>query len=194
MGLQRPVVRARHQGLGGHGHARLPARAGRGAERGPHPPDAFLVELAPPIPADLAFPHFQALVDSGIPLWVAYRRAVDGPVGIFGEDQAPDGDLFGRAAQTPGGAGRRRAAGPLPAAGEGARRGPLAARVHHLPLGVYPNNGRYDKWKSGVGARPSRAEQMAEHARGYAAEGMNIIGGCCGTRPEHIAAMAEALK
>ena len=40
----------------------------------------------------------------------------------------------------------------------------------------------------------SFAGEMAEHARGYAQEGMSIIGGCCGTRPEHIAAMAEALK
>ena len=37
-------------------------------------------------------------------------------------------------------------------------------------------------------------EQLAEHARQYAAEGFNIIGGCCGVRPAHITAIAAALK
>src|SRR5262249_61078556 len=63
------------------------------------PPDAFLVELAPPIPEDLSFPHYETLVATGFPLWVAYRRGVGGAVGIFGDVSPPDGDLFGRAAR-----------------------------------------------------------------------------------------------
>ena len=62
-------------------------------------PDALMVELAPPIDADLSFPHFEALVASGIPTWISYRRAVGRPVAIFGEDLPADGDLFGRAAR-----------------------------------------------------------------------------------------------
>jgi S-methylmethionine-dependent homocysteine/selenocysteine methylase len=34
---------------------------------------------------------------------------------------------------------------------------------------------------------------MAEYAREANAVGMNIIGGCCGTLPYHIRAMAETL-
>jgi S-methylmethionine-dependent homocysteine/selenocysteine methylase len=156
-------------------------------------PDAFLVELAPPIENELSFPHFEALVDTGIPTWVAYRRAVNGPVGIFGEDQEPDGDLLGRAAHVL------------------ERIGVSALLVHclppekahgvaqwlrgftSLPLGVYPNNGRYDMWKW-EWEHTITPEELAEHARGYAEEGMNIIGGCCGTRPDHIAAIARTLK
>jgi S-methylmethionine-dependent homocysteine/selenocysteine methylase len=62
-----------------------------------------------------------------------------------------------------------------------------------LPIGVYPNNGRYDMWRWRW-ERDIPPEDMAEHAQGYAAEGFNIIGGCCGVRPDHIAAIARAVK
>lgn len=37
-------------------------------------------------------------------------------------------------------------------------------------------------------------EQMAEHARRFVSLGARIIGGCCGSRPAHIAAIANALR
>jgi 5-methyltetrahydrofolate--homocysteine methyltransferase len=37
-------------------------------------------------------------------------------------------------------------------------------------------------------------EAMAEFALAARARGARIIGGCCGTRPEHIRAMAVAMK
>ncbi len=157
------------------------------------PPDAFLVELAPPIPADLTFPHFQALIASGIPLWVAYRRGVGGPIGIFGEDQAPDGDLFGQAARRLEELGAGAVLVHCLPADKAHGVAPWLRQFTSLPLGVYPNNGRYDQWVWRW-EHDLTPEQFAEHARGYAAEGMNIIGGCCGTRPEHIAAAARELK
>jgi methionine synthase I (cobalamin-dependent) len=36
-------------------------------------------------------------------------------------------------------------------------------------------------------------EQFAAQARAFADDGMNIIGGCCGTRPADIAAVARVL-
>lgn len=156
-------------------------------------PDAFLVELAPPITDDFAFPHFQTLLDTGIPLWVAYRRTVNGPVGIFGDADTPDGDLLGRAAPRleEMGVGALLVHCLPPEKAHGVA--PWLRDYTSLPLGVYPNNGRYDMWKW-EWSHTITAEEMAEHAKGYASEGMNIIGGCCGTRPEHIAAMAQALK
>jgi len=156
-------------------------------------PDALLVELAPPITDDFTFPHFQTLIDTGIPLWVAYRRAVDGPVGIFGEEDTPDGDLLGRAAQRleEMGVGALLVHCLPPEQAHGVA--PWLRDYTSLPLGVYPNNGRYDMWKW-EWSHTISADEMAEHAKGYASEGMNIIGGCCGTRPEYFAAMAEALK
>jgi methionine synthase I (cobalamin-dependent) len=37
-------------------------------------------------------------------------------------------------------------------------------------------------------------DELAAHARRYVTEGYGIVGGCCGTRPEHIAAIARAVK
>ena len=54
------------------------------------------------------------------------------------------------------------------------------------------NNGRYDMWVW-KWEHDHSADELAEHARAYASEGMSIIGGCCGTRPEHIAAIAQAV-
>jgi S-methylmethionine-dependent homocysteine/selenocysteine methylase len=155
-------------------------------------PDAILVELAPPLD-DFEFPHFRALIDSGIPLWIAYRRGVEGPVGIFGEDREPDGDLFGRAARKLEAIGVAALLVHCLPADKAHGVAPWLRQFTSLPLGVYPNNGRYDMWVW-EWTHDLSPEEFAEHARGYAAEGMNIIGGCCGTRPAHIQAVAEALK
>ncbi|MCC5942495.1 MAG: methionine synthase [Balneolaceae bacterium] len=56
---------------------------------------------------------------------------------------------------------------------------------------LYPNAGLPDE----MGEYNESADFMAEQMREYASEGfVNIVGGCCGTRPEHIAAMAEEAK
>nr|WP_290666591.1 homocysteine S-methyltransferase family protein [Ardenticatena sp.] len=49
--------------------------------------------------------------------------------------------------------------------------------------------------KSNAGFPPALATpaEMAAHARRVAARGARLIGGCCGTTPAHIAAMANAL-
>jgi methionine synthase I (cobalamin-dependent) len=36
-------------------------------------------------------------------------------------------------------------------------------------------------------------EDLAEHVRGYVDRGARIVGGCCGSTPEHVAAIADAL-
>jgi homocysteine S-methyltransferase len=35
---------------------------------------------------------------------------------------------------------------------------------------------------------------MAEYAAKYAAAGARVLGGCCGSTPEHVAAIAEAVR
>lgn len=155
-------------------------------------PDALLVELGPPIGEDFSFPHYDVLVESGIPLWVAYRRNANGPVGIFGEEMESDGDLFGRAAQRFEAIGVQALLVHCLPAEKAHGVAEWLRQFTSLPLGVYPNNGRYDMWVW-KWEHDHTAEELAEHARGYAREGMSIIGGCCGTRPEHIAAIVHAV-
>ena len=69
----------------------------------------------------------------------------------------------------------------------------LLAAAAGLPLWVKPNAGvprvvgdevRYD-------AGP---EDLARHVASYAARGVRAVGGCCGSTPEHVAAIAAALS
>ena len=56
---------------------------------------------------------------------------------------------------------------------------------------AYPNAGL----PNAFGGYDETPESMTTHIREWAQSGMlNIIGGCCGTTPEHIAAFAEAVK
>ncbi len=156
------------------------------------PPDALLVELAPDIPEDLQFPYYEALLESEIPLWIAFRRGARGKLGITGEVMAEDAELFAR------GVARLEALGvsailAMCAPAESMRGLATSLRQHtQLPLGVYPNNGQYDMWQWRW-EHVLTPEAFAAEARAFAAEGMNIIGGCCGTRPDDIAAVSRAL-
>ncbi len=59
-------------------------------------------------------------------------------------------------------------------------------------LSVMPNAG-WPEQVSGRIAYPATPAYLAEHARAYRAAGARVIGGCCGTTPEHIAAVRRAL-
>ncbi|WP_274650503.1 bifunctional homocysteine S-methyltransferase/methylenetetrahydrofolate reductase [Paenibacillus humicola] len=62
-----------------------------------------------------------------------------------------------------------------------------------LPLSVFPNAGIPD-YVDGKYMYTSTPEYFAEYALKFADRGARIIGGCCGTTPEHIAAIAKALE
>ncbi len=65
------------------------------------------------------------------------------------------------------------------------------SRVATTRISLYPNAGL----PNAFGGYDETAEYMATQIRDYAESGwLNIVGGCCGTRPEHIRAMAEAVK
>ena len=164
-------------------------------------PDLILAETTETIPPDLRFPLLEPLVATGLPVWVSFRWTVDGPPDLRGQGIPPyrgelqeaGGELVGRAARALEELGvravlvncmpRELVSGVLP----------LLRRHTALPLGVYPNVGTY--------LDPGWAFDEDESPADYAAhalcwrdiEGARIIGGCCGTTPEHIAAVGEAL-
>ncbi len=61
-----------------------------------------------------------------------------------------------------------------------------------LPVAVYTNAG-IPRLVDGMTVFDSLPEEFAAHAREFAKQGVNIIGGCCGTTPEHIRAVAESV-
>ncbi|HUS32479.1 MAG TPA: homocysteine S-methyltransferase family protein, partial [Kofleriaceae bacterium] len=65
------------------------------------------------------------------------------------------------------------------------------ARIAALPVACYPNAGLPNEF----GGYDDTPEHMAGVLGAFAREGMlNIVGGCCGTRPEHIKAIRAAVE
>jgi len=64
------------------------------------------------------------------------------------------------------------------------------SRVAETRVTAHPNAGL----PNAFGGYDLTPEQMADHLEDWAREGLvNVLGGCCGTTPAHIAALAEAI-
>ncbi len=64
------------------------------------------------------------------------------------------------------------------------------SRLAHIPVSAHPNAGLPNEF----GQYDESPEYMAKVLGEFAAEGLlNIVGGCCGTTPEHIKAIADAV-
>jgi len=66
-------------------------------------------------------------------------------------------------------------------------------RVTSLPLAAQPNAGM-PRSVEGRNIYLCSPEYMASYARKFVAAGVTLVGGCCGTTPEHIKAMKAALR
>ena len=157
------------------------------------PPDLILMETMTLIRDPETFETIELLLETGLPVWLSFRRCRHGVCGVQGQHWGPpEGDLFGRAAR------RFEEMG-------------LAALltnclpVEHvpgmiswlrdfttLPLGVYPNLGDYGgrEWRFDERVGPA---DYATLAREWRDEGAQIIGGCCGVTPEHVRALVSEL-
>ncbi len=69
----------------------------------------------------------------------------------------------------------------------------MRPHIADLPLVALPNAGGPARAGQRI-VYPATPEYLADYARAFVAAGASIVGGCCGTHPEHIKAMAEALK
>ena len=70
-----------------------------------------------------------------------------------------------------------------------------AATVPNFPLWVQPNAGvPHMDIETEQGVYDMGPEDMATYAKKYVELGAKVVGGCCGNTPEHIAAIAKAVK
>ena len=156
-------------------------------------PDLILLETITLVRNGLTYEAVEALVATGIPVWMSFRRCRHGVCGVFGQHWGgPEGDEFGRAARRFEDLGARallinclppdHVSGMLP----------WLRDFTDLPLGVYPNLGYYtvDGWSFD----DTSGEDYAELAATWRSEGAQILGGCCGVRPEHIAAAGDRVR
>ena len=157
------------------------------------PPDLVLMETMSILRDDLTLPAIESMLQTGVPLWLSFRRCREGLCGVHGQHWGgPEGDYFGRLA------------------GRFQRMGVDALLINclpvehvpgmiswlrdftDLPLGVYPNLGRYldPGWKFDDAVGPRR---FAALAGAWREEGAQIVGGCCGVTPDHIAEAGKTL-
>jgi S-methylmethionine-dependent homocysteine/selenocysteine methylase len=62
-----------------------------------------------------------------------------------------------------------------------------------LPTGAYANVGHVDEERGWSPAGGITGERYAEHASEWLALGARVVGGCCGTHPEHTAALRRLI-
>jgi S-methylmethionine-dependent homocysteine/selenocysteine methylase/SAM-dependent methyltransferase len=157
------------------------------------PPDLVLLETLTLVREPLTFDVVALLVESGLPLWLSFRRCRHGVCGVYGEHWGPpEGDLFGRAARRFEELGvQALLVNCLPVDHVPGMLSWLRDFTD-LPLGAYPNLGRLagPSWRFDEDVTP---ERYAELALEWREEGAAIVGGCCGVGPEHLAAAGRAL-
>ena len=157
------------------------------------PPDLILLETLSLVRPS-TYQTIEALLETGLPLWLSFRRCRHGVCGVYGEHWGgPEGDAFGRAARRFEELGA--AALLINCIPPDHATGMLSwlRDFTDLPLGVYPNLGYLSSagWRH---ERPVHADDFAELALAWREEGAQIVGGCCGVGPEHIAAARSALE
>jgi S-methylmethionine-dependent homocysteine/selenocysteine methylase/SAM-dependent methyltransferase len=156
------------------------------------PPDLILAETLSLVRPSL-FAVVERLLETGLPLWLSFRRCRHGLCGVYGQHWGgPEGDAFGRAARRFEELGvEALLVNCIPPDHVDGMVGYLRDFTD-LPLGVYPNLGYHTnagwRFETEVGG-----PEFAAMALRWREEGAQIVGGCCGTGPEHIAAARERL-
>jgi S-methylmethionine-dependent homocysteine/selenocysteine methylase len=141
--------------------------------------DLLLVETV--AAADEGMAAVEAAVETGLPVWVAAMAMADGRM-RSGDDLA----AFFRTARASGAAAALINCVPI----AGIDAGLPAVSSCGLPFGAYAHMGDVDA-RSGWPATPVlSAAAYAAHAARWLRDGATILGGCCGTTPAHIAALA----
>jgi 5-methyltetrahydrofolate--homocysteine methyltransferase len=69
----------------------------------------------------------------------------------------------------------------------------LSAASAGLPLWVKPNAG-LPRMTGDSAVYDVTPDDLAQAARGYVEAGARIVGGCCGSTPEHVRAISEAIR
>jgi S-methylmethionine-dependent homocysteine/selenocysteine methylase len=158
------------------------------------PPDLVLLETLTLIREPETYRTVELLLDTGLPLWLSFRRCRHGVCGVFGQHWGPpEGDLFGRAAHRFEEMGVDAVLINCLPVDHVAGMVSWLRDFTKLPLGVYPNLGHMSgsEWRFDGAIGPT---DYAELARGWREEGAQIIGGCCGVTPDHIAAVVDAVR
>ena len=169
-------------------------------------------ELSPAEAADIFREQCRALAEGGVDLFILETFSDLDQLKIALEAAGETGlpaiacMAFMEGGRTAGGVGAEKVALELAGAkasviGANCGAGPLEilrnikrmAGTTDLPLAAYPNSG-FPEYVDGRYIYRTTPEYFAAMALEMVAAGANLIGGCCGTTPEHIRCLAEKLR
>ena len=132
----------------------------------------------------------EAAMETGLPVWVglSFEPGPDGGLVGWGRPDAMDDVIAALTATGP----------DLVAVMHTSidDTGPALAAVRSRyggPLGAYPESGRFamPDW---VFADVIGVDELVDVTRAWIAQGVTVVGGCCGVSPEHIAGLAAGLR
>lgn len=147
--------------------------------------DLILVETFPHVGEALS--AVEEAVDTGLSTWVSFTPGPDGSL-------LDPTEVCAAATQAVDRGARAVLVNCLPAVTARRWLVPLLDLGLDVPVGIYANAGRAADGL-GWGAHPvEAAERYADLAEGWVDAGATLIGSCCGTGPETIAALARRLK
>ncbi len=135
---------------------------------------------------------FEAALATGLPVWAGFavrRDEQNRIVGFAPERSIPFAELLAVLDET-----EVQAAGlmhtPADAIGDAIA---ILRRKYNGPLMAYPDSGyfRMPHWQFEDVIEP---KALVDFARTWVGAGVQILGGCCGLSPEHIAALREAFR
>lgn len=169
--LRPPAARASREHLE---HARALAEAGC---------DLLLVETV--AAADEGLAAVAAAAATGLPVWVAAMASPRGTL-LDGSDLA---GFYRRAVDAGASAALINCTPP-----DGVDLALPAAAGAGLPFGAYAHLGEVDPAVPWGRAPDLGPEEYARRAMRWVERGATIVGGCCGTTPEHVRALASALR
>ncbi len=157
------------------------------------PPDLVILETLETIPDAVAMGAIEMVCDTGLPVWVSFRRAREGMSTVDGV-VTPDSDpaAFRAALERLESLGVKAIlvncvpADQLPDTLEWLR------GQTSLPIGCYPNLGHSAgaRWHFDTGVGP---QEYARLASSWVGAGARIVGGCCGVTAKHLSGVRSAL-
>ncbi len=145
-------------------------------------PDGLLLETFNTIPEALA--ALDAAIATGLPVIVSFACREGGQL-LSGDDAGLAAAAVSLSEVAAVGANCTALKDMLPAL-------TAMAEATVLPLVAYANNAFFAEDAPHLQAEPVDPENYARCALAWRAAGARLIGGCCGTTPEHVAAVAKA--
>lgn len=151
--------------------------------------DFILLEMMRDL--DYSLLAMEAATATGLPVWlgVAAERRADGQLAGFGRNDWRLADIVPALM----GGGARVCSVMHTSPNDTDEALSIVAADWSGPLGAYPECG-YFKMPGWQFVDIIAPDDLVEKARDWRRAGVTILGGCCGTGPEHVAALARAFK